>query len=246
MSADDPEALLRLGREVGFPLLVKAAAGGGGIGMRTVKGPEDLVESVKTTGDLAVRAFGDGDVFLERHVARARHVEAQVFGDGAGGAIHLGERECSIQRRFQKIIEESPSPGIGAETRTRMCEAAAALAKRQKYAGAGTVEFIYDDERGEFFFLEMNTRIQVEHPVTEMTWGADLVGMQLRLAAGGADVLESASRVGGAGATRSNAACARRIRRKCFCRRRGNWRFFSCRPSPMMFAPTRAIVKGTL
>ena len=197
VSAEDPDELLRAAEQTGFPLLVKAAAGGGGIGMRTVAGPEQLAEAVKSTGALAARAFGDGDVFLERHVARARHVEAQVFGDGAGGAVHFGERECSIQRRFQKIIEESPSPGVSAETRARMCAAAVALAKSQKYAGAGTVEFIHDDDRGEFFFLEMNTRIQVEHPVTEMVWGADLVGMQLRLAGGGGGGAASPS--GGAG-----------------------------------------------
>ena len=197
VSAEEPDELLRAAEQAGFPLLVKAAAGGGGIGMRTVAGPEQLTEAVKATGALAARAFGDGDVFLERHVARARHVEAQVFGDGAGGAVHFGERECSIQRRFQKIIEESPSPGVSAETRARMCEAAVALAKSQKYAGAGTVEFIHDDDRGEFFFLEMNTRIQVEHPVTEMVWGADLVGMQLRLAGGGG--VDAASPSGGTG-----------------------------------------------
>ena len=184
VSAEDEGALIRAAEAVGYPLLVKAAAGGGGIGMRMVKSPEALAEAVKSTSALAARAFGDGDVFLERHVARARHVEAQVFGDGAGGAVHFGERECSIQRRFQKIIEESPSPGIGAAARARLCDAAVALAKSRKYAGAGTVEFIHDDDRGEFYFLEMNTRIQVEHPATEMTWGADLVGMQLRLAGG--------------------------------------------------------------
>ena len=197
VSAEEPDELLRAAEQTGFPLLVKAAAGGGGIGMRAVAGPDQLADAVKTTGALAARAFGDGDVFLERHVARARHVEAQIFGDGEGGAVHFGERECSIQRRFQKIIEESPSPGISAETRARMCEAAAALAKSQKYAGAGTVEFIHDDDRGEFFFLEMNTRIQVEHPVTEMVWGADLVGMQLRLAGGGG--VDAASASGGTG-----------------------------------------------
>ena len=182
---NDAEALRQAADKTGFPLLVKAAAGGGGIGMRTVDNADSLAEAAQATSTLAESAFGDGDIFLERYVARARHVEVQVFGDGAGGAIHLGERECSIQRRFQKIIEESPSPGIDEQTRTRMCEAATALAKSQKYTGAGTVEFIYDDDRGEFFFLEMNTRIQVEHPVTEMVWGADLVGMQLRLARDG-------------------------------------------------------------
>ena len=198
LNPDDPNALARAAQEVGFPLLVKAAAGGGGIGMRTVKSPDQLAESVRAASSLAARSFGSGEVFLERHVARARHVEAQIFGDGRGRAIHLGERECSIQRRFQKIVEESPSPGIDDKTRARLCECAVALAESQKYLGAGTVEFIYDDESGEFFFLEMNTRIQVEHPVTEMVWGADVAGMQLHLADGGG--LESASELsGGAG-----------------------------------------------
>ena len=213
VDADDPDQLIRAAEQVGFPLLVKAAAGGGGIGMRAVEGPDKLAEAVKSTSALAARAFGDGDVFLEKHVARARHVEAQIFGDGAGGAAHFGERECSIQRRFQKIIEESPSPGISGDARARMCDCAVALAQGGKYRGAGTVEFIYDDDGGEFYFLEMNTRIQVEHPVTEMVWGADLVGMQLRLAGGGevpelrpdADGPRGADGADGAGGPRGHA-----------------------------------------
>jgi 3-methylcrotonyl-CoA carboxylase alpha subunit len=183
----DPRDVSGLEQEaarVGYPLLVKAAAGGGGIGMQRVDGPEKLKGVVDSTQKMAERAFGDGTVYLERLVAKARHVEIQVFGFGDGQAVHLFERECSIQRRFQKIVEESPAPGLPDRTRQRMAEAAAALAAQERYAGAGTVEFVVDAETGEFFFLEMNTRIQVEHPVTEMTTGIDLVELQIRLARG--------------------------------------------------------------
>jgi len=169
---------------VGYPLLVKAAAGGGGIGMRRVDEPAALAAAVESTQALAQRAFGDGAVYLERYVAHARHVEVQVFGFGDGRAVHLHERDCSVQRRFQKVVEESPAPGLAIDRRDAMCEAAAALARAQHYRGAGTVEFVVDADGGEFYFLEMNTRIQVEHPVTEMNTGLDLVSMQLRLAAG--------------------------------------------------------------
>ena len=185
----DVSGLENEAERVGYPLLVKAAAGGGGIGMQRVDGPERLVGVVDSTQKMAERAFGDGTVYLERLVAKARHVEIQVFGLGNGHAVHLYERECSIQRRFQKIIEESPAPGLPDETRQRMAQAAAALAAQERYAGVGTVEFVVDTETGEFFFLEMNTRIQVEHPVTEMTTGMDLVDLQIRLARGD-DLLE--------------------------------------------------------
>ena len=168
----------------GFPLLVKAAAGGGGIGMRRVDDPAGLAAAIESTQTMAARAFGDGTVYLERFVPKARHVEVQVFGFGDGRAVHLYERDCSIQRRFQKVIEESPAPGLAQATRTAMCEAATALAREQAYRGAGTVEFVVDADSGEFFFLEMNTRIQVEHPVTEMRTGVDLVAWQLLLAGG--------------------------------------------------------------
>ena len=171
-------------RAVGFPLLAKAAAGGGGIGMRRVDKPEDLAKTVEATQALAEKSFGDGTIYLERLVARARHVEIQVFGFGDGRAVHMYERECSVQRRFQKIIEETPSPGITAETRTAMADAAVALIKQERYRGAGTIEFVVDAESGAYYFLEMNTRIQVEHPVTEMTTGLDLVALQIRLARG--------------------------------------------------------------
>jgi 3-methylcrotonyl-CoA carboxylase alpha subunit len=168
----------------GFPLLVKAAGGGGGIGMRRVERPEDLAGVIDSTRAMAARAFGDPTVYLERWVPKARHIEVQIFGFGDGRAIHLYERECSVQRRFQKVIEEGPSPAVDPATRAAMTGAAVALAASQNYAGAGTVEFIFDAGTGDFYFLEMNTRIQVEHAVTEMITGLDLVGMQLRLARG--------------------------------------------------------------
>ena len=171
-------------REVGFPLLVKASAGGGGIGMRRVDKPEDLAPAVESTQTMAARAFGDGTVYLERYIAEARHVEVQVFGFGDGHAVHLHERDCSIQRRFQKIVEETAAPRLSAATREAMCTAATALCAQERYRGAGTVEFVFDIETERFYFLEMNTRIQVEHPVTEMVTGLDLVEMQIRLAAG--------------------------------------------------------------
>jgi 3-methylcrotonyl-CoA carboxylase alpha subunit len=171
-------------RTVGLPLLVKASAGGGGIGMRRVDTPEDLAKTFQATQALAEKSFGDGAVYLERLVAKARHVEIQVFGFGDGRAVHMYERECSVQRRFQKIIEETPAPGIPAEVRAAMADAAVALVRQERYRGAGTVEFVVDADSGAHYFLEMNTRIQVEHPVTEMTTGLDLVSLQIRLARG--------------------------------------------------------------
>jgi len=174
----------KLAAEVGYPLLVKAAAGGGGIGMRRVDDPAQLDAVVESTQALAEKSFGDGTVYLERLVEKARHIEIQVFGFGDGRAVHMFERECSIQRRFQKIVEESRAPNLPLETLDRMAKAAVALAAEQRYRGAGTVEFVVDAESGSFYFLEMNTRIQVEHPVTEMLTGLDLVALQIRLAAG--------------------------------------------------------------
>jgi 3-methylcrotonyl-CoA carboxylase alpha subunit len=176
--------LIEAAAEVGYPLLVKAAAGGGGIGMRRVDRPEDLQAAVEATQGMAQRAFGDGTIYLERFIARARHVEVQVFGFGDGRALHVHERDCSIQRRFQKIIEESPAPGLSSATLDAMYEAAVALCRQERYRGAGTIEFVVDADTHAFYFLEMNTRIQVEHPVSEMVTGIDLVGMQLQLAAG--------------------------------------------------------------
>tara|TARA_R110002124_G_scaffold104370_13_gene254392 strand:+ start:46204 stop:47565 length:1362 start_codon:yes stop_codon:yes gene_type:complete len=169
---------------VGFPLLVKAVAGGGGIGMRRVDSLANLLETVEATQSMASRAFGDGSVFLERFVPRARHIELQIFGFGDGKAVHFYERDCSVQRRFQKVIEESPAPGLPVTVRNAMAEAAVKLAQAVSYGGAGTVEFIVDADSLEFFFLEMNTRIQVEHPVTEMVVGCDLVKMQIDLVRG--------------------------------------------------------------
>ncbi|WP_296059007.1 biotin carboxylase N-terminal domain-containing protein [uncultured Amphritea sp.] len=183
-SCGDVDGVLEAANEVGFPLLVKASAGGGGIGMRLVEEPSKLIATVESTQKMAERSFGDGTIFMERYVARARHIEIQVFGFGDGRAVHLYERECSIQRRFQKILEESPAPGIPAEVKEKMATAALSLTRQQKYSGAGTVEFILDADTFEFFFLEMNTRIQVEHPVTEMTTNTDLVSMQIQLALG--------------------------------------------------------------
>ncbi len=169
---------------VGYPLLVKAAAGGGGKGMRIVAAPDALDESIAAAKREALGGFGDDRVFLERYVARARHIEIQILGDAHGNVVHLGERECSIQRRHQKILEESPSPRIDAGLRAAMGDAALRLARALGYQSAGTVEFLLDDDAGEFFFLEVNTRLQVEHPVTEMVTGIDLVREQLRIAGG--------------------------------------------------------------
>jgi propionyl-CoA carboxylase alpha chain len=169
---------------VGYPLLVKAAAGGGGKGMRIVESPDDLKEKVAAAQREAASGFGDDRVFLERYVARARHIEIQILGDSHGKIVHLGERECSIQRRHQKILEESPSPRVNEKMRTEMGDAALRLASELGYESAGTVEFLVDDDTGEFFFLEVNTRLQVEHPVTEAVTGIDLVREQLRIARG--------------------------------------------------------------
>jgi acetyl-CoA carboxylase biotin carboxylase subunit len=167
---------------LGYPILLKAAAGGGGKGMRIVESAVELERAFEAATREAGQAFGDPRVYMERYLAAPRHIEIQVLADSAGRTIHLGERECSIQRRHQKLIEEAPSPAIDTATRTRMGELAVAAARAVGYVGAGTVEFMY--ENGEFFFLEMNTRIQVEHPVTELVTGVDLVAWQIRIAAG--------------------------------------------------------------
>ncbi|MBS1680060.1 MAG: ATP-grasp domain-containing protein [Actinobacteria bacterium] len=180
----DAEIAEQVGEE-DLPLLVKAAAGGGGKGMRLVQRREDLVEALGAARREAAAAFGDERLLIERYVEPSRHLEVQVIADARGNAIHLGERECSLQRRHQKVIEESPSPVVGAELRARMGEAAAALARRAGYVGAGTVELIAGrDDPGRFWFLEVNARLQVEHPVTEAVTGLDLVELQLRVAAG--------------------------------------------------------------
>ena len=168
--------------EIGFPILIKASAGGGGIGMQIVNNYNELVKSVEKTKNLAKKAFGNSDVFLEKFIKNARHIEIQIFGFGEKGAVHFYERDCSIQRRFQKIIEESPAPKVDTDIINEMAERAVKFASNEKYEGAGTIEFIYDLDEKKFYFLEMNTRIQVEHPVTETITNADLVAMQIKFA----------------------------------------------------------------
>jgi propionyl-CoA carboxylase alpha chain/3-methylcrotonyl-CoA carboxylase alpha subunit/acetyl-CoA/propionyl-CoA carboxylase biotin carboxyl carrier protein len=179
---DDPDTFLDRARAVGAPLLVKPSAGGGGKGMRIVRDLAELDDAVAQARGEGQRYFGDGRLYAERFVERPRHIEVQVLGDSFGNVVHLFERECSVQRRFQKILEETPSPALSADVRKKICETAAGIARAAGYRNAGTVEFIYG--HGEFYFLEMNTRLQVEHPVTEMTTGLDLVAEQLAVAAG--------------------------------------------------------------
>ena len=170
--------------EVGYPVLLKAAAGGGGKGMKAVHQPGDLLSVYREAAAEAQSAFGDDRLYLEAYIANARHIEVQVLADGHGNRLHLFERDCSVQRRYQKLIEESPAPGLSDEFRKRLCEAALRIVEAIEYENAGTVEFIFDQDKGSFYFLEMNTRIQVEHPVTEMTTGIDLVQEQIRVAQG--------------------------------------------------------------
>ncbi len=181
--ADGDEALLAAAHEIGFPVLVKASAGGGGKGMRAVEEPEALLPALAAARREAKAAFADDTVYLEKLLVRPRHVEIQVFGDGCGEVVHLMERECSVQRRHQKVVEETPSPALDEALRQRMGEAAVAAARAVSYAGAGTVELMLGDD-GEFYFLEMNTRLQVEHPVTEALLGVDLVAAQIAVARG--------------------------------------------------------------
>ncbi|MEO6773078.1 MAG: acetyl-CoA carboxylase biotin carboxylase subunit [Kofleriaceae bacterium] len=180
----DAQSAVAAAARIGFPVLIKAAAGGGGKGMRLVTGEADFVAAFDGARREATSAFGDGTVYLEKAILRPRHIEIQVFGDTLGNLVHLGERDCSIQRRHQKVIEEAPSPVITPEVRAKMGAAAVAAARAVDYVGAGTCEFLLDQHTGGFYFLEMNTRLQVEHPVTELIYGLDLVSWQLDVAEG--------------------------------------------------------------
>ena len=178
----DDETNIKLAQGIGYPIIIKAAAGGGGRGMRTVHSEANLLNAISLTRNEAQTAFGDGTLYMEKFLETPRHIEFQVMADGKGNAIHLGERDCSMQRRHQKVVEEAPAPGITMEQRMAMGERCAEACRQMKYRGAGTFEFLYQD--GEFYFIEMNTRVQVEHPVTELITGVDIVKEQLRIAAG--------------------------------------------------------------
>ncbi len=176
------EEARKVGAALGYPVIVKATAGGGGRGMKLARHADEMESAFQTARAEAKAAFGNDEVYLEKYLTTPRHIEVQVFGDGKGGAVHLGERDCSLQRRHQKVLEEAPSPVIDARTRARIGRTCANAVARINYAGAGTIEFLYED--GEFYFIEMNTRLQVEHPVTEAIYDVDLVQEQIRVAAG--------------------------------------------------------------
>ncbi len=181
-SVDSVEDALKIGEEFGYPVIVKATAGGGGRGMQLVRNADEMEINWKTARTEALAAFGNPDVYIEKFLTQPRHIEIQVLCDSFGNAVHVGERDCSLQRRNQKVLEEAPSPALNAEQRKKIGETVAEAMRKMKYRGVGTVEFLY--ENGEFFFIEMNTRLQVEHPITEMISGLDLVREQIRVASG--------------------------------------------------------------
>ncbi len=182
--ARNPHEAARLAEEVGYPLLLKASAGGGGKGIKLVWNESEIEGTFRLAAAEARAAFGNGTLYMERYVGNARHIEVQILGDQHGNVIHVGERDCSLQRRHQKVVEEAPAYAVPPEVRDKICHAAATLAHSIGYRSAGTIEFIYDNDTTDYYFLEMNTRIQVEHPVTEMITGVDLVGQQLLIARG--------------------------------------------------------------
>jgi len=182
--AKNPDQAAQLAEEIGYPFLLKASAGGGGRGIKLVSNRDEIENTFRTAAAEARAAFGNDTLYMEKYVGNARHIEVQILGDSQGNVIHLGERDCSLQRRHQKIIEEAPAYAVPPEVRAKICNAAAVLARSIGYRSAGTIEFIYDNASAEFYFLEMNTRIQVEHPVTEMITGVDLVAQQLHIARG--------------------------------------------------------------
>ncbi|WP_099360671.1 acetyl-CoA carboxylase biotin carboxylase subunit [Fredinandcohnia onubensis] len=180
----DTGEAIALANDMGYPVIIKATAGGGGKGIRVAKDEEELIKGINITQQEAATAFGNPGVYIEKYIQDFRHVEIQVMADNHGNVIHLGERDCSIQRRLQKLVEETPSPALSEATRQKMGDAAVKAAKAVDYSGAGTIEFIYDHVNDQFYFMEMNTRIQVEHPVTEMVTGVDLIKEQIRVASG--------------------------------------------------------------
>ncbi len=181
-AVSDPKEAIQIARDIGFPVIIKAASGGGGRGMKVVEREADMEVSLHTTQSEAKAAFGDGSVYIEKYLGKPRHIEVQVLGDGQGGGVHLGERDCSLQRRHQKVWEEARSPALNDSQREEIGNICAKAIAEMRYSGAGTIEFLY--ENGEFYFIEMNTRLQVEHPVTEMITGLDLVAEQIRIASG--------------------------------------------------------------
>ncbi|MDG2243828.1 MAG: acetyl-CoA carboxylase biotin carboxylase subunit [Rhodospirillaceae bacterium] len=181
-AVETPEDAKRVGAEIGYPVLIKASAGGGGRGMKVASSEDDVMESFKVASAEAKSAFGNGEVYMEKYLSNPRHIEVQVLADSHGNVVHLGERDCSLQRKHQKVLEECPSPALNASERTKIGEIVCEAMKRINYHNAGTVEFLYED--GEFYFIEMNTRLQVEHPITEMVTGVDLVREQIRIASG--------------------------------------------------------------